>query len=227
MFPTPELGKDIDFNLVYEPAGMPNRPSIHAYFYTEDTYLMLDALEAEFEELRLLKPVICLEIGSGSGCNITFLAKILKSAPSIYLAVDINPFANLATRSTGRENQVDIQGIRGSLCSGLRLDGMVDVLIFNPPYVPTETLTEHPHSHNELLAASWAGGHRGRYWIDLLLPEVSKLLSPSGLFFMVAVTENDPEEIMRISKEQYGLRSHIVRSRKARNEHLLIIKFYR
>ena len=42
------------------------------------------------------------------------------------------------------------------------------------------------------LAAAWAGGHRGRRVIDRLLPQVQRLLSPTGEMFMVTVHENDP-----------------------------------
>lgn len=42
------------------------------------------------------------------------------------------------------------------------------------------------------LAAAWAGGHRGRRVIDRLLPQLRRLLSPTGEVFMVTVHENDP-----------------------------------
>lgn len=140
----------------------------------------MDALESDLESLRAAKPQLCVEIGSGSGCVITFLAKILQSdAPILCLAVDINPAANTATRETGLSNGIPIDPIRGCLTDGLRLDGLVDVLLFNPPYVPTETqpLMSQERimkaSEDELLECSWAGGQDGRYWIDLLMPRIS------------------------------------------------------
>jgi hypothetical protein len=69
-----------------------------------------------------------------------------------------------------------------------RLSGQIDLLLFNPPYVPT------PDEEVERggLAAAWAGGARGRRVIDRLLAVVPSLLSPRGEMFMVAVHENEP-----------------------------------
>jgi len=51
MLPTPELShlSAQDFEHVYEPA--------------EDTFILLDALEQDAEELKALHPVVCLEVG--------------------------------------------------------------------------------------------------------------------------------------------------------------------
>lgn len=52
---------------------------------------MLDAMELDLEELKLKKPLIVLEIGSGSGIIITAIAQQLKSSKCF--AIDINPVA--------------------------------------------------------------------------------------------------------------------------------------
>jgi release factor glutamine methyltransferase len=55
------------------------------------------------------------------------------------LAVDINRDAAVATRRTATASGISIDVVQGDLASPLlpRLAGAVDVLIFNPPYVPT------------------------------------------------------------------------------------------
>lgn len=218
MLPTPSLGA-IDFDKVYEPA--------------EDTYLFLDALEADTESLRNSKPTLCVEIGSGSGLVITFLAKILGPSAASYIGIDINPNANLGTVATGLANNVTIDPIRTCLTDGLRLYGKVDVLLFNPPYVPTE---ENPTNDQrkiaianaeQLLECSWAGGPDGRFWIDILLPRIASLLSPSGCFIMILVKENRPEEICHWALKEFGLKSKVLHDRKALNEHLFAVKFYK
>lgn len=99
MIPTPDLSHltKEDKLHVYDPAGR--------YFFStlrvepgkclsEDTFLLLDALEQDAEDLKHQRPLICLEIGcvtyplyfscvrhsrnsSGSGCVSAFLGSIL------------------------------------------------------------------------------------------------------------------------------------------------------
>ena len=50
----------------------------HVYEPSEDTFLLLDALEKDVEHIsNTINPKICMEIGVGSGTVITFLAHLL------------------------------------------------------------------------------------------------------------------------------------------------------
>ena len=46
------------------------------------------------------------------------------------------------------------------------------------------------------IEAAWAGGERGREVIDRLLPTVAPLLSDSGVFVMLTIEENGPQQIL-------------------------------
>ena len=70
MIPTPDTSHltRADFEHVYEPAGdssdsLPPRVGSVVIWTTEDTFLLLDALEEDAQEIRDLSPRICLEIG--------------------------------------------------------------------------------------------------------------------------------------------------------------------
>ncbi|OXB79775.1 UNVERIFIED_CONTAM: hypothetical protein H355_013760 [Colinus virginianus] len=65
---------------------------------------------------------------------------------------------------------------------------MVDLLLFNPPYVVTPS--EEVQSHG--IEASWAGGKKGREVMDRVFPLVADLLSTGGLFYLVTIKENNP-----------------------------------
>ena len=249
-----------DYENVYEPS--------------EDTYLMCDALNQDRSELHSMGCSTVLEIGSGSGCNITYLAKLLNEKRTVYanvneedlssapntaataaaagvttqaqtqrqactvLATDINHIAISVTQRTAAANGVRIECICTNLIQGLeeRLYGNVDVLLFNPPYVPTDD--EEVGSDD--IAASWAGGDRGRRVIDRFLPLLPLLLSPrpsssstsastdtvtkqGGRCYLVLVEENDPAEITRIVQPM-GLETCIVLRKRARNEGLMIMR---
>lgn len=190
---------------------------------------MLDALEKDLNDLRTLQPSLCIEIGSGSGVNLTFLAQILQPRPVKCIAIDINPYANKATVSTGLANGIFIDSVRASMYDGLRLGQSVDIILFNPPYVPSEgripAASSIEHDPELCLEAAWAGGEDGRFWIDRLLPQIHSMLSSKGCFYMVVVDENRPQEIMQWADRDLHLQSVIVIDRRARNEHLSIIKF--
>ena len=58
--------------------------------------------------------------------------------------VDTNPKAATSTRRTADQNGVHVEAVTSDLLSALqpRLEGSIDVLIFNPPYVVTPSEEE-------------------------------------------------------------------------------------
>ncbi|XP_070208166.1 methyltransferase N6AMT1-like isoform X2 [Littorina saxatilis] len=164
------------------------------YEPAEDSFLMLDALEQELDVLRSMK------------------------------CTDINPKAADFARRTGRENNVLIHPVLCDLCGAVeyRLQGQVDVLLFNPPYV----VTPSSEVSSGGIEASWAGGVKGREVTDRLLPRVGRLLSPRGVFYLIVLRENVVEEIETAMKHQ-GFTMTTVITRKAGREHLSVVKFHR
>jgi len=102
------------------------------------------------------------------------------------------------------------------------LRSKVDLLLFNPPYVPTpsEEVCEGG------IAAAWAGGERGREVLDRFLTEIPLYLSERGVFYLVTVIENDPKEIADILSKK-GLACSKVAERHAANEKLATYRFTR
>jgi len=196
-----------DFEAVYEPS--------------DDTYLLVDALTADADELRRRAPTICMEIGSGSGCVITHLGSLLPHAA--LLAGDINRAAATTTLAMAVANGRRVDAVHMDLLTGLR-PGSVDVLIFNPPYVPTseEELAEAIAATD--ISAAWAGGTRGRRVLDRLLPTLGDALSARGLFYLLGVAENEPQEIATLLREQHGMRSEVIAERRAQNERLFVMR---
>uniref|UniRef100_A0A4W4GTF9 Methyltransferase HEMK2 n=1 Tax=Electrophorus electricus TaxID=8005 RepID=A0A4W4GTF9_ELEEL len=206
MYPTPlysHAGRG-PFSEVYEPA--------------EDSFLLIDALE---KDANLLQPALCLEVGSGSGIVSAFLASV--TGPEVlYLCTDLNPAAAQCTKETSRCNHLHLQPLVTDLveCLMPRLNGKVDVLLFNPPYVVTPS--EEVVSRG--IEASWAGGLRGREVMDRFFPMVPSLLSNQGLFYLVTVSDNNPDEILALLGES-GLTGQMCLSRQAGRERLSVLRF--
>lgn len=154
------------FEFVYEPS--------------DDSWLFMDALAEEKIFLEALNPLICVEIGVGSGVLSACLSKIIDSKNVCFVGTDINPHALQLTRKTFEEDHIPVfELVRTSLVDGCdKLKGNVDVLLFNPPYVLS--------SDDEIISKDWilracSGGKDGRRIIDLLLPKVESLLSRRGI----------------------------------------------
>jgi len=217
MIPTPDLSHLTrhDYEHVYEPA--------------EDTFLLLDAIEQEASDLKELQSLICLEIGSGSGCVSAFAGSILGSSATLYLCTDINSHASRSTCATGKQNNVPLESITASLALPFhsRLRHSVDVLLFNPPYVPTVTDEAEDAQGTAGIQGSWAGGADGMQITNIFLQTVESLLSAKGRFYLVAVKENNIRSICAKMLADYGLRSEIVLRRRAGREHLFVVRFSR
>jgi release factor glutamine methyltransferase len=181
-----------------------------------------------------------VELGVGSGyvsaSLLTFArraaaARVKAGAPAgpaapALVAVDVSPAAlrdaaaTLAASGHGPGGTVDL--VRCSLAGPLlaRLAGRVDVLAFNPPYVPTppEEVTAGG------IAAAWAGGDRGRVVIDAALPAIAALLAPGGgEAFIVTVTQNGPAEVLE-EMGRLGAPGRVVLERGADEERLVILR---
>lgn len=232
---TPHLPRAIfgpDFENVYEPA--------------EDTFLLLDALEADLAKLAA-NTRICLECGSGSGAIVTALSKAfdnisndqqdrsepeslsLSSRPLI-IATDVNIEACKTTKKCANYHQQQhrIQIVQTNLAQSLvdRLEHSVDLLIFNPPYVPTDTQEKVDESSTNLQLA-WAGGSQGRDLTDAFLQSyVPKLLSkPDGVAYLVALDKNNIRELSDCLVKDHKIKGTIAMERQAGIEHLYVLKY--
>ncbi|KAK7468677.1 S-adenosylmethionine-dependent methyltransferase [Stygiomarasmius scandens] len=216
MIPTPDLSHltSSDYEHVYEPA--------------EDTFLLLDALEEHADELKQMAPLTCLEVGSGSGCVSSFIGQILGSS-TLYLCTDINTHACRCTRRTGTQNKVPLEVVHTSFAYPFhaRLKHSIDIILFNPPYVPTQMEEMSGAQKLRDIEGSWAGGNDGMQVTNKFLELVDDLLSARGRVYLVALKENNIPEIQTRMANRYKLQSTIVLSRRAGREHLSIICFHR
>ncbi|KAG0735030.1 hypothetical protein G6F23_011884 [Rhizopus arrhizus] len=74
------------------------------------------------------------------------------------------------------------------------------------------------------IEASWAGGVDGREVIDELLPFIKDLLSPEGVFYLLLINENKPNDVVKIMKDTYKMNAEIMLERRAGRERQYILK---
>ena len=220
MLPTPSTSH-VNFEKIYEPA--------------EDSFLLLDTLSSPSESAFLADrfdqgvvkyaPAV-LEVGTGSGVVLAFVTahaqQILGRTDVLTLGVDINPWACAATKETVSQASPGISGrvksthsTNGIFIACLNADlsscfrgGAVDILIFNPPYVPTAELprplgtegctldTESTDfdKDSQLLSLSYAGGKDGMEVTDRLLDDLHLILNEErGVAYVLLCKQNKPE----------------------------------
>ncbi|XP_022722385.1 hemK methyltransferase family member 2-like [Durio zibethinus] len=192
----------------------------------DDSFALVDALLADRKNLLEHKPTLCMEVGCGSGYVITSLMLMLgeEGNGAQFIATDINHHAIRVTQETMEAHGVHAELIHTDIASGLenRLAGSVDVMVVNPPYVPTP----EDEVGQEGIASAWAGGENGRRVIDKILPIADKLLSKRGWLYMVTLTANNPSQIC-LQMRKKGYASRIVVQRSTEEESLHIIKFWK
>ena len=261
MLPTPSTSH-VDLNRIYEPS--------------EDSYLFLDTLsspsETQFLRQRFAATAGCngispcpivVEVGVGSGVVLAFItahAKVIFDREDlIVLGTDLNEHACRAAKQTVSQacnhtniskHTAAVSPLPSMLCADLTTplrSGMADILIFNPPYVPSpnapgaifsmspaggaEYTTDSFEYDSHLLSLSYAGGLEGMEVTNKLLDDLPTILSPErGVAYILLCQQNRPELVMqRISDWGNGWATQFVgwSGKKAGWEKLVILRIWR
>jgi release factor glutamine methyltransferase len=164
---------------------------------------------------------LVLEVGVGSGVVLAFVAAnaqtIFGRNDLLTLGTDTNSFACQAASRTvqkaiepnhGSATFLDIVNV--DLASSIA-SSSIDVLIFNPPYVPTPELPDLTLHHDfnsvplnqsapsfeqdsHLLSLSYAGGAEGMEVTNRMLDQIPRILDPQrGVAYILLCAQNKPE----------------------------------
>jgi len=182
------------------------RPEV--YDPAEDTFLLLDVIKAK-------KGESIFEIGAGSGVISLFCAQ----QGANVLCSDINPFSIDLIKKNYKKNKSRLIGNfsirKGDLFSVLRSHEKFDVIIFNPPYLPTKK--------GELVGGFFDkavdGGKDGLNVIKRFIEVLSKHLRKNGKAFFVFSSLSDKNKLHAIISNN-GLKEKIVASATFNDETL-------
>ncbi|KAI1921003.1 S-adenosylmethionine-dependent methyltransferase [Ophidiomyces ophidiicola] len=238
MLPTPSTSH-VCFDTIYEPAEDSYLLLDTLSSSTESTWLSRRFGTSQTECQTPSPPPLVAELGTGSGVVLAFAAAnaehIFGRPDILTLGIDANKNACTATEKTvhialeeKRQQQLEspcqaftadggsqpqmLAAITGDLSSAVR-SGVIDVLIFNPPYVPTPELPALPsvRSNTEgavgtskfeedsyLLSLSYAGGEDGMETTNRLLDDIPHILSPDrGVAYILLCAQNKPHEVIQ------------------------------
>jgi release factor glutamine methyltransferase len=177
---------------------------LQVYQPEADTFLLLHAAR---DEVRAGDRV--LEIGTGSG---TVAAGI--TGPLTLVATDINPHAVSCAAGKG------VTVVRTDLFSGIR--GTFDLILFNPPYLPTQ-----PHERiDDWLEYALDGGEDGRAVIRRFSEGVGRVLSSGGRILLLISSLTGIDAVKELFSRQ-GFISRVVLEEAAEDERLYILRITR
>lgn len=174
----------------------------HVYPPAEDSFLMIDALSGNIQNDQTV-----LELGCGSG----IISVFARDYSSKITATDLSPHAVNCAKLNG------IPAIRTDLFAGIK--GTFDLVIFNPPYLPTSE-EEYTGIWDDLMVG---GGSDGRKTIERFIAEVGDHLSPKGRVLLLVSSLTGIEEVCRIMRNR-GLNVEIAARSRHFFEELVVLK---
>jgi release factor glutamine methyltransferase len=170
------------------------------YPIEEDTLLLL---KAALSECRPGERVI--EFGCGSGHIAYHLSQIAD-----VLATDINPFAVRAAQTLG------IEVVRADLFAGIC--GQFDLIIFNPPYLPTAP----GERMDDWLEYALDGGLDGKAVIARFIEGVGRVMAYGGRFLLLVSSLTGVREVIRMI-EKAGFCTEQVAQSRVEGEELVVL----
>ena len=188
---------------------MMNTPNLHVFASVyppkEDSHLLA-------ESTKIKRGSHVLDMGCGSG--IQGITAFNKGASSVTF-VDINPQALANVRKNLSETRIDKSlFIQSNLFEAVK--GKFDVILFNPPYVPTEKI-------------KWKdtdGGSAGREILDVFLEDFPTHLKRSGKCFFLQSNLNGIKQTQTMLREQ-AFEHEIVGRKKLFFEELVVVKCWK
>jgi len=178
------------------------------YPVQRDTWLLADVLRRELTDhgCGADRPCRVLELGAGAGALSVVAAGV---ANTDVTAVDLSRRALLSTRVNAARHGRRVRTRRGDLTAPVAAERF-DVVVSNPPYVPTATDDLPAHG----LARAFDGGRDGRLVLDRVCTEAPRVLRPGGRLLVVHSAFNDPAVTIARLREQ-GMDAEVV----LRHEH--------
>lgn len=149
-----------------------------------------------------------LDVGTGSGY---IAATVHEETHATVIGTDVNPYACQQAREKG----CDV--VRTDLVSGIC--GPFDAILFNPPYLPTDSDEER----GDWMERALSGGPDGRAVIDGFLDSVRRVLTDNGRIYLLASTLSNPDSV-RARAATNGFETEIIAEKPIPFETLVVFE---
>ena len=166
------------------------------------------------------KPLSVIEFGTGSGCIAVTLARLLPACH--VLALEVSYRALTIARKNAEANGVAerVRFVQGRWAEAIR--GRADVLVSNPPYVPTPEVERLPLDVRCEPRMSLDGGPDGMRDLSQLILESKRLLGPEGLMALECGEEQVAPLMQLASLQRIFRRIHPISDLAGRGRGVLL-----
>ena len=186
------------------------------YLPSDDTDLMINTLEKEIISKKLIFNN-ALELGAGNG----YLSLCVYNNVNEIISLDLNPIAVEYLKKVKEKYLLDKQKIIFSdLFSALDKKKKYDLIIFNPPYVPSE-----PLNIERGIDLAVNGGKDGLEVISKFLKDLNLFLFKTGVCYLLVSSLNKINKIKKKISEK-KMSCEIIASKKLFFEELFVLKIY-
>lgn len=143
----------------------------------ETEILVEQVLKAE----KNFKNPTILDLGTGSGA---IAVSIAKNCEATITAIDVSKMALATAEANAKKNDVKIEFLHSNLFDGLKRKRKFDIIVSNPPYIPTkeiEKLDKNVRECDPVLALD--GGEDGLDFYREIISKAPDRLNNGGLLF--------------------------------------------
>jgi len=157
----------------------------NVYLPSEDTYLLLETIQ---EDIKNKVIDSFLEIGVGSG----YISLGLYNQVNKMKVTDINPCVIDYIKDLKQKYDLNkLEVIKSNLFKNII--ERFDLIIFNPPYVPSELVPKE----TDIEKLSTDGGSFGRKIILKFLMNLNKYLTENGVCYLLISSFNNPHYVFK------------------------------
>ncbi len=146
------------------------------YQPAEDSVLLAETCEGGLTENQCV-----LDVGTGSG---VVAEHVRRQVGARVVGIDINPHACRQAKAR------NVPVVRGNLVDPFRANRF-DVIVCNPPYLPTEPTAER----EDWLRLAVSGGETGRDVVEALLGDAGRVLRDDGVIYLLVSSLMNTEAV--------------------------------
>ncbi len=162
----------------------------------ETELLVEQVLKAE----KTFKKCTILDLGTGSGA---IAVAVAKNCDAKVTAVDVSKMALAVAEQNAKKNGVDVEFLHSNLFQDLKRKRKFDIIVSNPPYIPTSEISKLDKNVRECdPALALDGGEDGLDFYREIISKAEKRLNSNGLIFF-EVGKGQAGDVRKLLKE-YG-----------------------